>query len=116
MAITEEVPQVIEKIVEVVRLIPQERIQQRTVEQMVVVPVLQVVKEMVEVDQIIPQSVSSTETLMCQWRYNAKDQQSRPFRGQWKLYKYRSLIEWWMCLLWCRKSVINSTQLFVFAR
>ena len=36
------------------RLIPQERIQQRTVEQRVVVLVLQVVKEMVEVDQIIP--------------------------------------------------------------
>ena len=36
------------------RLIPQERIQQRTVEQRVVVFVLQVVKEMVKVDQIIP--------------------------------------------------------------
>ena len=39
-------PAIIEKIVEVVRLIPQERIQQRTVEQTVVVPVLQVVQEM----------------------------------------------------------------------
>ena len=36
------------------RLIPQERIQQRTVEQRVVVLALQVVKEMVKVDQIIP--------------------------------------------------------------
>ena len=36
------------------RLIPQERIQQRTVEQKVVVLVLRVVKEMVKVDQIIP--------------------------------------------------------------
>ena len=46
------------------RLIPQERIQQRTVEQIVVVfPVLQVVKEMVEVNQIIPQSVSSQTEL-----------------------------------------------------
>ena len=35
------------------RLIPQERIQQRTVEQRVVVLVLRVVKEMVKVDQII---------------------------------------------------------------
>ena len=38
------------------RLIPQERIQQRVVEQIVVVPVLQVVKEMVKVDQIIPRT------------------------------------------------------------
>ena len=36
------------------RLIPQERIQQRTVEQRVVVLVVRVVKEMVKVDQIIP--------------------------------------------------------------
>ena len=36
------------------RLIPQERIQQRTVEQRVVVFVLRVVKEMVKVDHIIP--------------------------------------------------------------
>ena len=36
------------------RLIPQERVQQRTVEQRVVVLVLRVVKEMVKVDQIIP--------------------------------------------------------------
>ena len=62
----EDVPQVIEEIDEVARLIPHERIQWRTVEQIVVVTVLHVVKEMVEVDQIILQSVSSTETLMCQ--------------------------------------------------
>ena len=42
-----ENPQVIEDIDEVVRLISQERIQQRTVEQRVVVLVLRVVKEMV---------------------------------------------------------------------
>ena len=42
------------RIDEVVQLIPQDRIQQRTVEQRVVVLILQVVKEMVEVDQIIP--------------------------------------------------------------
>ena len=42
------------RIDEVVRVIPQERIWQRTVEQRVVVFVLQVVKEMVKVDQIIP--------------------------------------------------------------
>ena len=47
-------PQVMAKIDEVVRLIPQERIQQRTVEQRVVVLVLRVVEEMVKVDQIIP--------------------------------------------------------------
>ena len=34
------------------RLIPQERIQQRTVEQIIVVPVLEVVKEMIEVDPL----------------------------------------------------------------
>ena len=38
VAITDDVPQVIEEIDEVVRLIPQEHIQQRTVEQIVVVP------------------------------------------------------------------------------
>ena len=56
-AVTEDVPQVIVEIDEVMRLIPQERIQQRTVE---------VVKEMMEVDQVIPQSASSTEMVMCQ--------------------------------------------------
>ena len=59
----------IEEIVEVVQLIPQEFVQQ-----------------MVEVDQIIPQSVSSTETLMCRWRYNAKYQQSGQFGGQWRFF------------------------------
>ena len=46
-------PVIIEEIVEVVRLIQQERIQQRTVEQTVDVPVPQVVEEMVDVLQII---------------------------------------------------------------
>ena len=54
----------------------EERVQHRIVEQIVVVPVPQVVKEIVEVHQIIPRSVSSTETLRSQWRYNAKYQQS----------------------------------------
>ena len=48
------VPKVVDEIVEVVRLIPQERVQQRTVEQIVHVPVPQVVEEMTEVVQIIP--------------------------------------------------------------
>ena len=51
----EYVPQVMAEIVEVVRVIPQERVQQRTVEQIVDVPVPQVVEEIVEVVQIIPQ-------------------------------------------------------------
>ena len=55
---------------EVVRLDPQERVQQRAVEQIVHVPVLPVVEEIAEVVQIIPRSVSrsvsSTESLMCQ--------------------------------------------------
>ena len=59
----------------------------RTVEQIVVVPVPQVVHVTVEVDPIAPRSVSSTETLMCQWRYNAKYQQSRQFRRQWRFYR-----------------------------
>ena len=42
-----------EDIVEVVRLIPQERVQQRTVEQIVHVPVPQAVEEILEVVQII---------------------------------------------------------------
>ena len=47
------IPSIMRKTVEVVRLIPQERIQQRTVERIVVVSVFQVVEEMVEVNQII---------------------------------------------------------------
>ena len=44
--------------------------------------VLQGVKGMVEVDQIMLLSVpSETELLMCQWRYNAKYQQSRQFKN-----------------------------------
>ena len=67
----EYVPQVMEEIGEVVRSIPQERVQQRTVEQIVHVPVPQVVEEIAAVVQIIPRSVSrsvsSTESSMCQW-------------------------------------------------
>ena len=43
------------------RLIPQERIHQRTVEQVIVVPVPQVVKEMIKVDQIISGSYHRLE-------------------------------------------------------
>ena len=52
------------------KLIPQKRVQQRTVEQIVHVPVPQVVEEMVEVVQVTPKgmsrSVSSTESSMSQ--------------------------------------------------
>ena len=53
----EYVPQVVAEVVKVVRLIPQERVQQRTVEQIVDVPV----------PQVVSRSVSSTESSMCQW-------------------------------------------------
>ena len=49
----EYVPQVVDEIIEVVRLIPQESVQQRTAEQIVHAPVPQVVEEIVEVLQII---------------------------------------------------------------
>ena len=45
--IVEQTVKAIEEIDEIVRLFPEERIQQRTVEQIVVVTVLQVVKEMI---------------------------------------------------------------------
>ena len=51
----EYVPKVVDEIIEVVRLIPQERVQKRTVEQIVHVPVPQVVEEIAEVVQIIHQ-------------------------------------------------------------
>ena len=53
--VTECVLEVMEEIVEVVRLIPQKRVQQRTVEQTVDVSVPHVVEEMVEVVQTIHQ-------------------------------------------------------------
>ena len=66
----EYVPQVMEDIGEVVRLIPQERVQQRTVEQIVHAPVPGVVEGTAEVVQTIPRSlsrsVSSTESLVYQ--------------------------------------------------
>ena len=49
----EYVPQVMEEIVEIVRLIPQERVQQCTVEQIVDDHVPRVVEEIAEVVQII---------------------------------------------------------------
>ena len=51
----EYVPQVVDEIIEVVRLIPQESFQRRTVEQVVHVPVPQVVEEIAGVAQIIHQ-------------------------------------------------------------
>ena len=50
----EYVPKVVDEIIEVVRLIPQERVKQRIVEQIVHVPVPQVVEEVAEMVQIIP--------------------------------------------------------------
>ena len=49
------VPQVVEEILETIRIIPQERVQQRTVEQVIDVRVPQVVEQVVEVVKIIPQ-------------------------------------------------------------
>ena len=46
-------PQIHELIVEVVKIIPQEQVQQRTVEQIVDVPVQQIVDNIVDVAQII---------------------------------------------------------------
>ena len=66
----EYVPQVMAEIVEVVRLIPQERVHQRTVEQVVHVPEPQVVEKIADVVQTIhrsaSRSVSPTESSMCQ--------------------------------------------------
>ena len=79
----EYVPRIMEEIVEVVRLILQERVQQRTVEQIVDVPVPQVVEEIAEVVETIPRSVSQnrspTESLVHQQRCNAKHRSSRQF-------------------------------------
>ena len=62
--------QVMEENGGVVRLIPQERVQQRTVVQIVHVPAPRVVEEIAEVVQTIPRSVSrsvsSTESLVYQ--------------------------------------------------
>ena len=79
----EQTVKVTEEIDEVVRLIPQERIQQRTVEQIVVVPVLQVVKEMIEVDQIIPGAYGVDVPVAI---HEAKYQQSGQFRRQWRFF------------------------------
>ena len=57
----------------VMRLIPQGRIQQRTVEQRVVVLVLQVVKEMVKVDQIIPGAYGAGVSVATQPSTNDQD-------------------------------------------
>ena len=84
-------PVIIEEINEVVRLIPQERIKQRTVEQTVVVPRT---SSRERYGGSGPDHSPETELLMYQWRYNAKDEQSRQFKKQWWFYKYSSLIEW----------------------
>ena len=66
----EYVPQVMAEVVEVVRLVPQERVQRRTVERIVHVFVPQIVEEVTEVVLVIPRSVSRsvspTESSMCQ--------------------------------------------------
>ena len=49
---TKNVPQVMKEIGEVVRLIPQERMSERIVEQIVDIPVPQIVEEIMEVVQI----------------------------------------------------------------
>eukprot|EP00971_Amphidinium_carterae_P294816 5853820-Amphidinium_carterae.1 len=49
------VPQTVEEVVQVPRIIPQEQTVQRTVEQIVDVPVPQTVEEVVQVPRIIPQ-------------------------------------------------------------
>ena len=59
----EYVPQDLAEIVEVVRLIPQERFHQRTVEQIVHVTEPQIVEERTEVVQIIPKSASRRASL-----------------------------------------------------
>ena len=56
----EYVPQAMEEIDEVVRSIP--RVQQRTVEQIVHVPVPRVVEEIAEVVQTIPRGVSQSRS------------------------------------------------------
>ena len=61
---------ILKEIVPVVTLAPHERVRQRTVEEIVHVPVPQVVEETAEEVQIIPRrasgSVSPTEPSMCQ--------------------------------------------------
>ena len=86
------VPRVMEEIDEVVRLIPLERVQQRTVEQIVHVPVPQVVEETARVVQIIPRSVSravsSTESSMSQLRSDAKHCPSRRCRKRRRFFRF----------------------------
>ena len=48
-------PQIMEDIVEVIQLVPQERIQERIVEEIIDVPVPQWIEEMIEVVKLIPQ-------------------------------------------------------------
>eukprot|EP00971_Amphidinium_carterae_P172822 3425841-Amphidinium_carterae.1 len=49
------VPQTVEEIVNVPKIVPQERVQNRVVEQIVDVPVPQTVEEIVNVPKIVPQ-------------------------------------------------------------
>ena len=89
----EDIPQVIEEIDEVVRLIPQERIQ-RTVEQIVVVPRTSsrerdggsgpdhsperiIVDRIVDVTVVVQRQIPTIQTIQKQWRF----------------HKYSSLIE-----------------------
>ena len=82
-------PQVMAKIDEIMRLIPQERIQQRNAEQ-------RVVQEMVKVDQIILGAYGVDVSV-------ATRSQVPTIRTVQKtvevLVQLQSLIEWWMCQL-----------------
>ena len=91
------------KIDEIMRLIPQERIQQRTVDQ-------RVVKEMVEVDHIIPGACGvdvsvATQSQVPTIRTIQKIVESlccmvtEVTRSTKFLLQLQSLIEWWMCQL-----------------
>ena len=94
----EYVPQVVDEIIEVLRVIPHERVQQHTVEQIVHVPVPQIVGETVEVVQMIPQECISKRIidrivdvpLVMQRQVPS----SRQFRRQWRFHKCSSLIVW----------------------
>ena len=94
----EYVPQVVDEIIEIVRLIPQERVQQRTVEQIVHVPVPQVVNKIAGVVQITPEERFSKRIIDRIVDVPVAMQRqvptSRQFRSQWRFHKCSSVIEW----------------------
>ena len=97
------VPQVVDEIIEVVRQIPHERIQQRTVEQIVHVSVAQVVEEMAGVVQIIPQERVSKRIIDRIVDVPVVMQRQVPIiqtvQKTVEVPQVQSLIEWWTCLL-----------------